>query len=136
MKKKKGYCSFVGGDMFSDGLIILTPNRRGEFYEALVRTCVKMSDKDMKDWRKNFEKNKNANGYVAMEDDAGKWQIIVFTDRNDWQATLSHEALHAAERMCDYREIPISKDTEELRAMLVGKIIKFAPKITPYGNKE
>lgn len=126
-KKKKGYCVYVKGDMFSDGLIILTPNRRGEFYEALVRTCVKMPDKEMKEWRGNFEKNKDANGYVAMEDDAGKWQIIVFMDKDDWKATLSHEALHAAERMCDYRGIPISKDTEELRAMLVGKIIKNAP---------
>lgn len=120
MKKSKAI--LVSIDMFPQGLVSLMEHKSIDLYIDLIKKTVKLTEDETEEYKKLYIENQDANGFVLINQEDGRWQIIVFTNKNDWKGTLAHESLHAAERLCEYRNIPISKDTEELRAMLVGHI--------------
>ena len=60
--------------------------------------------------------------------------FIIWLRRYNWtiddMATLIHEISHTIDKMFDYNNIPLSKDTGEFRAVLAGDIYgKIAQKI-------
>lgn len=123
MKSLKSQVILIDIDMFPDGMVFLMAEKSIELYEELLRKLVKVTEQEAKDYKQCYSENQDANGFVLIDsEDGGKWQMIVFINKKDWKGTLVHESLHAVERLCEYRNIPIRKDTEELRAMLLGHI--------------
>ncbi len=108
--------------MFPNGVVLLMAEKDEALYEELLKKLVKITDEELEDWKGNYRKGMDANGYVAMDSDGGKWQMVVFLCNEDWKSTIVHESLHAVEQLCNHRNIPICKQTEELRAMMIGEI--------------
>lgn len=129
MKKnttKKYKIIHVSIDMFADGIIFLLSDRETTTYTKAFKENIKISDHELKEWQELFENAKNCKGFVSIKDleNDGRYQIVVFTDEENWKHTFVHESLHAVEKMCEHRHIPISKDTEELRCMLLSEVVK------------
>ena len=123
MEKLKSQVMHIEMDMFAPGLIFLMAENSSELYEMLLKKIVKVTPEDLKEYKLCYGENNDANGFVFTNKENGLWQMIVYIDRKDWRATLTHESLHAIEQQCERRHIPISKDTEEIRAMMLGHII-------------
>lgn len=122
MKKLKSQIILVEMDMFSQGVVLLMAENDEGIYEELIRKLIKPKKEDMDDWKECYRENNDADGFTFTNRKHAAWQVIVFMDREGWKGTLVHETLHAVERLCEYRHIPINKDTEELRAMMLGHI--------------
>lgn len=119
-------------DMFPPGLVLLMAGKDETLYEELLLKLVKVNKEELEDLKEAYREGEDADGFVSMQTKGGKWQMVIFTDRDGWKNTLVHESLHAVEQLCKYRHIPIREETEELRAMMIGHIygeIKSAIKI-------
>ena len=132
-KEKKGkiWHKIIRITMFSEILIIFQEEKNEKQFESILSEY-KLTEQGKKDALESYGRNKDANGFVA-EISEGRLFIVIFTTAS--KGTIAHEALHAAEAMCEYRRIPVSKDTEELRAMLVGEITAQAERLL-LGNKK
>jgi hypothetical protein len=122
MKRVKSQIILVTMDMFSQGVVILMTENDESLYEELIRKLIKPKKEDMDDWKECYRENNDADGFTFTDRKHAAWQIIVFMDREGCKGTLVHETLHVVERLCEHRNIPITKDTEELRAMMLGHI--------------
>lgn len=122
MKKSKSQVILVETDMFPNGLVFFMAEEDETLYEELIRGIVKLKNSDLVEYKNAYRKEKDNAGFAFIDDENGTWQVIVFTEKKHYQKTLVHELLHAVEKICAYRDIPISKDTEEVRAMLIGHI--------------
>ena len=119
-KRQKIWHKVIKITMFSETLLIFQEIRDAEQFKTIVKTYT-LDEEEVKDAVEVYERNKDANGFVGGFSE-GRLFMVIFTTAS--KGTIAHEALHVAEIMCEYRRIPISKDTEELRAMLVGEIVK------------
>ena len=122
MRKVKSQIIHISTDMFPPGLVLLMAGKDESLYEELLLKLIKVNKEELEDLKEAYREGEDADGFVSMQTKGGKWQMIVFTDEKDWKNTLVHESLHAVEQLCNYRDIPICKETEELRAMMLGHI--------------
>lgn len=120
VKKSKVVHIEVG--MFPDGLVFYMAENDEDLYEELIRGIVKVSERDLEEYKSVLNEESHNKGFAFVDDESGLWQVIVFTNKKNYEVTLVHELLHVVEKVCAYRDIPISKDTEELRAMMLGYI--------------
>lgn len=121
----------IKGDMFADGIVYLQEKPDVKEFEAKLRSFAQLTDAEYEKWNAAYFSGGNVRGFVCLLQDPdklwdgdGRWLMVVYTGRAGWESTLAHEALHAAEKSCAHRGIPVCEETEELRAMLVGKIFE------------
>lgn len=124
-KRHKVWHKIIKITMFSEVLICFQEVRDTEQFKTVVKTYT-LNEEEVKDAVEIYERNKDANGFVGGFSE-GRLFVVIFTTAS--KGTVAHEALHLAESMCEYRRIPITKDTEELRAMMVGEIVKQAEQL-------
>lgn len=98
MEKLKSQVIHIEMDMFAPGLIFLMAENSSELYEMLLKKIVKVTPEDLKEYKLCYGENNDANGFVFTNKENGLWQMIVYIDRKDWRATLTHESLHAIEQ--------------------------------------
>lgn len=125
MKKKtteKVWHKIIQISMFSDVLVVFQEGEDAKEFKDIINTY-KLAEEDKDKLLKGYSANGDANGFV-LNISIGRICLVVF--KKAPKGTLSHEALHAAEMLCEHRNIPITTDTEELRAMLVGEIVNQA----------
>lgn len=60
--------------------------------------------------------------YNSSKEESNAFVMVLFSTHSLFIEAICHESLHAAEYLCRFKDLPISKSTEEIRAQLTGGI--------------